>query len=85
MIGRHVLLSPVRTAVKPAYSVFGNHPNPIQEGEVAMLSAEYGVDVMLGLWKNIGLTKKRGVIFNEILRLITCRRVRFSHRTERHI
>ena len=32
MIGRHLLLSPLITVVKPAYPVFA-HPNPIQEGE----------------------------------------------------
>ena len=33
VIGRHLLLSPVSTALKPAYSVFAHRPNPIQEGE----------------------------------------------------
>ena len=33
MIGRHLLLSSVTTAVKPAYSVFDHRPNPIQEGD----------------------------------------------------
>ena len=55
VIGRHLLLSPVSTAVKPAYSVFLN-PNSIQEGGVAVISAESQVDVILGPWKNIGLT-----------------------------
>ena len=49
VIGRHLLLSPVSTAVKPACSVFAHRPNPTQERDV---------DVILGLWKNIGLTKK---------------------------
>ena len=56
VIGRHLLLSPVSTVVKPAYSVFAYHPNPIQVARVAMHSAESEVDVILGLWKNIGLT-----------------------------
>ena len=55
VIGQHLLLSPVSTAVEPAYSEFDHRPHPIQEGEVAMLSDVSQVDVMLGLWKNIGL------------------------------
>ena len=49
-------LSPISTVVKPEYSVFAHHPHPIQEGSAAMLSAEFLVDVMHGLWKDIGLT-----------------------------
>ena len=33
VVGLHLLLSPVSTVVKPAYSVFAHHPSPIQEGE----------------------------------------------------
>ena len=33
MIGRHLLLSLVSTAVKQAYTVFAHHPHPIHEGE----------------------------------------------------
>ena len=40
VVGLHLFLSPVSTAVKPACSVFDHRPNPIQEGGVAMLSAE---------------------------------------------
>ena len=45
VIGLHLLLSPVSTVVKPAYSVFALRQNPIQEVEVAMLSAGSQVDV----------------------------------------
>ena len=55
VIGQHLLLSPGSTAVKPAHSEFDHRPNRIQEGGVAMLSDVSKVDVMLGLWKNIGL------------------------------
>ena len=33
VIGQHLLLSPVKTVVKPAGSVFAHRPNPIQEEE----------------------------------------------------
>ena len=32
VISQHLLLSPVSTVVKPAWSVFADRPNPIQEG-----------------------------------------------------
>ena len=37
---------------------------------------------MLGLWKNVGLTKKKKVLFSELFGLITCRRVPFSQGPE---
>ena len=40
VIGQHLLLSPASTVVKPAEHEFAHHPHPIQEGGVAMLSAE---------------------------------------------
>ena len=57
-IGPHVLLAPVGTVVKPAEHGFPHHPNPIQEGSVAMLSAESKVEAFLGLWKKNGLTRE---------------------------
>ena len=36
VIGQHLLLSPVSTAVKPAFSEFDHCPNPIQEGELCV-------------------------------------------------
>ena len=40
VVGQHLLLSLVCTAVKLPYSVSDHRPNLIQEGGVAMLSAE---------------------------------------------
>ena len=40
VIGRHLLLSPESTVVKPVYPLFAHRPNPIQEGVTQMISAE---------------------------------------------
>ena len=59
VIGQHLLLSPASAVVKPAYI-----PNLIivqirfRRG-VGVLSDASQVDVILGLWKNIGFTKKK--------------------------
>ena len=51
-----------------------------------MLSTASQVDVILGLWKNIGLTQKEvSSSVSEIFGLITCGRVRFQPGAERHI
>ena len=47
-----------------------------------MLSPESLVDVTLGLWKHVGLTNFRGVLFSEILGLVSCRQLRFSQWAE---
>ena len=39
-IGPHLLVVPANTEVKPAEHEFAHRPSPIQEGCVAMLSAE---------------------------------------------
>ena len=56
VIGQHLLLSPVNTVVKPAWSRICESSKSDSGGGVAMLSAESQVDVILGVWKNIGLT-----------------------------
>ena len=71
LVGPHLLLSPVCTVVKPAYSVFTHHPNPIQDGEWqcsqlnqsrrhARFVEEHRFD------------QKRGALFSEILGVAEC-------------
>ena len=84
VVGQHLLVSPPNAAVKPAYSVSGHRPNPtIQEGSLNALSwitsrrharsvEEHRFDLYI-------------CHFIEILGLLTCRRCRFSQRTERQI
>ena len=54
-IGPHLLLAP---ACKPAEHEIAHRQSPTQEGGVAMLTAEWKVEAVLGLWKNNGLTRK---------------------------
>ena len=58
MTGRHLLLSPASTAVKPASSAFDHRPNPIQErvSQCSQLNRKSTSNSVCG--RNIGLTKR---------------------------
>ena len=84
VIGRHLLSLSCKYSGEASKFRIRSSPKSDSGGGVAMLSAESSVDVNLGLWKK-SVWPKRSVIFREILGLITCRRMRFSQRTEKHI
>ena len=66
--------------VESSHGDLNHRPNPIQEE--ASQCSRMNHHVMLVEEHRFDLY---GVAFKEILGLITCRRCRFSHRTERHI
>ena len=85
VIGRHLLLSPVSTVVKPACSVFAHRPHPTQEGE-----GRNALKWIISRRHTRSVEEHRfdqywGIHFGEIFGLITCRQVRFSQEAERHI
>ena len=84
MIGRHLLLFPVSTAVKPAYSVLDHRPNPIQEGR-----CRKALSRITSRHHTRSVEEHRfdlhGVVLNEIVGLISCTRGRFRQKTERRI
>ena len=70
MIGRHLLLSPVSTAVKPTHAVFAHHPNPIQEGELSRIVSRRHAWSVEEHRCNLCI-----VHFSEIVGLINCKSV----------
>ena len=74
MVGRYMLLCPASAPAKPAFSVFAHPPNPIQEGSRSafIISRRHTRSVEEHRFDQFG-----GVLFSEILGILTCGRVRF--------